>query len=138
MKSNPSIPTKTILLLAFILAFVNSASYTYTVCNTSAYLNSANLQCTPCLANQITNSYQTVATSCQCSVGFTMPTNAAACVTTGAACPTTNSFYNIFLADGSANGGVVTCTACSGTGIVNTYTDSKLVMEVLVPIVALV
>ena len=110
-------------LLVLLFPAAHSAAYTYSSCNSTAVLNPANLACTGCPSNQVPNLYQSIATSCQCSPGYSLPTNpnAAACspaFTT--ACATPNSYYPVYGLGGSA-ASPANCLACSSVAFANRY-----------------
>ena len=117
-----------LVILTLLIVQINSATYNYSTCNSTSYLNPAAFQCTNCLTNQIPNTYQTIPMACQCSPGYVMPTNAAAC-TQGfsTACTTTalsTSIYPLFSLAGVAQASVA-CTACASTAYPDKYDQIK-------------
>lgn len=111
-----------ILLVCCLLVLATPAAYTYSPCNSSSFLNTANLQCYSCLSNQVANSYQVIATSCQCSPGYLVATNNAACTAVfSSTCSISNSYYPIYTINGNTNTGTSNCLACSSDAYANTY-----------------
>lgn len=113
---------KTALLLITIALSaigIKAASYNYSQCTAKAYLNTANLKCVNCPANQIANTYQSIATACQCAIGFSPSGNGACSSLTSATCgSTTNTYYPVYSLSGSFSS-VSSCASCAG----NAYTN---------------
>ena len=111
-----------LVLLALLLAHVSAAAYSYSSCNASSSRNPANLACSACPTNQRTNLYQAVPMSCQCSPGYTLPSNpnANACTASfSTVCTTTNSYYPVYSLAGTSTSG--NCAACGPSAFSNAY-----------------
>jgi hypothetical protein len=122
MIRSPIITGRDILLVCCLLVLATPATYAYSSCNSTSFLNTANLQCYSCLSNQVANSYQVVATSCQCSPGYQVATNNAACTAVfSSTCSISNSYYPIHTLNGITNTGTSNCIACSSNAYANKY-----------------
>jgi hypothetical protein len=113
-------------LITILVLQTAATSYSYSSCSSSTYLNTANLQCIACPANQIANTYQTVASACQCSIGYAASANGA-CTPINPSCSYSSNNYTLLY---SLNGNVgdSTCSSCALTAYTNRYSACNSAM----------
>ena len=109
--------THILVALASLLIIVSSTSYSYSPCATTAYLNTANLQCVSCKANQVANSYQTVASVCQCSRGYSASGNGGCSAISPTCSYSTNSYSLVYSLNGDS--GTNACASCASNAYLN-------------------
>lgn len=129
---NYTIQMKLKLTLITILILQTAAtSYSYSSCSSSTYINTANLQCTACPSNQIANTYQTVASACQCSIGYAASANGACTAITPSCSYSSNSFTAMYGLNGDV--GTNTCASCALTAYTNRYPPLNSATALAVP-----
>ena len=121
-------------LITILILQTTATSYSYSSCSSSTYLNTANLQCTACGANQIANTYQTVASACQCSIGYTASANGVCAAITPTCSYSSNSYTLLYSLNGDS--GANTCSSCAQTAYTNRYFPCNLAMGQAATLVA--
>lgn len=109
----------TLIVGCFLIFYANTASYSYSSCNSTSYLNTANLQCIQCPTNQIANTYQIIAEACQCSSGFVPNGNGLCTSIMSTKCGDTNNYYPIYSINGAYSSGISSCTSCASNARTN-------------------